>query len=176
MQNALIFLLSVVFITLIAFILLYAYFSRSRKTVYDKWDTLLSDLRRRLDMMPLLMEVIKKYTGDQHQSKLQEIIDLRSNVWPVTICDRNHIESELEISEKIKFLLSLGKENEELNRDTDFLSLKNDFHEIAKKIDDLTNDYNNGVRSFNDNILFKFIGGLFKIFGFNKLLIFEFEE
>jgi LemA protein len=176
MLNALTFLLSVVFLALIAFVFLYAYFFRSRKTVYEKWGALLSDLRRRLDMLPLLIEVIKKYTSDQHDGKFQEIIELRGNVWPVTGCDRNHIESEFEISEKIKFLFSLGRENEELNRDTDFLSLKNDFHEIAQKIDDLTNEYNNGVRSFNENILFKILGGLFRFFGFNKLLIFEFEE
>ena len=176
MQNFIIFVLSAFFLAIIAFAFLYAYFSRSRNIVREKWDTLLSALRLRLDMIPLLLEVIKKYPDEKHEEIFKDVIELRGNVWPVTVCDKNHIESELEVSAKIRLLFSFGKENQTLNKDTDFLVLKKDFKSIADSIEELTSLYNNAVRTFNGNIFYKLFGGLFKFVGFYKLFIFEFEE
>lgn len=167
--------LTILVLAFIAFVFLFTYLNRHRRIAHEKWITLLDLLRLRLDKIPGLIEVVRKYSSEEDEKLIQSLIELRADCWPVDRCDKNSVQSGLAVSEKVRKLFALGSKNSELNKDILFMSLRSEFKSIAIEIEENLDIYNKEVRAFNGNILYKIFSPVLGLFGMHKLLIFEFE-
>lgn len=142
--------------------------------VDQEWDSLVTSLRKRQDILPNLIETVRQYSNQQ-EALLQQLIDLRAKAARLRKLNEEKVSVELELSKIINRVIDLGRMMRELSMDTNFLELRKEIGDLEKNIEQHSRQYNEIVRKYNSE---KEKGGLklwTKIFGFKKLQIFEVE-
>jgi len=153
---------------------LFFYFRGLLHEVNEKWDTVLDNLRLRLDKIPNLVETVRKLAPGQEEL-VSELITLREGSWPLAESGKNKVNRELEISEKLGNVWKLHGQFPELEKDTNYLSLKSEFKEISKEIENALEVYNDEVRVFNKSVGNIFMRPFAVLLKFSRLPVFEFE-
>ncbi len=151
----------------IALLFLYLHLKSVRDEIKAYWKTILDKMRIRDDMVPNLIETVRKYTKDEEKI-LNELTALRAKSWPMEKADGQKVNAELSLTDDLRAVWKLPQKVPALNLDTNFLSLKKDFHDLGKEIDGMVDVYNKKIRSFNGQVGFA-------LMGMNKFPIFEFE-
>lgn len=163
---------SLIVLLLIAATFAFFYLKTVRQEINEYWLLLLERLHLRLDKIPNLIETVRKFKADE---SMKVLIDLRAKIWPVYEADKIQVQSQLEITEKLQKLWHLSKQIPELGKDTNFLALKMEFRQTGSDIENVSEKYNQKIRSYNHKIGFILLAPFAIIFGFKRLPIFEFE-
>lgn len=174
MDNTLIGILSVVFLFILAIIFMFYHFRLLRAEIGDSWLEILIKLRKRLDKIPILVETVRTNIGGE-EVLIKDIIALRGKSWPMDKVNKELVQNELFVSEKIHNVWGLVKHNENLKNDINFMALKTEFKEIGEEIDTMSLVYNEKVRKFNRSANFILIRPLLRLMGFKEMRVFEFE-
>ena len=156
---------------------LYLHLRSVREEAVGYWKIILDKMRIRNDMMPGLIETVRKYTGkDSGEEKLLgELIALRAKSWPMEHATGQKVNVELRLTQELHAVWKLPQRFSALNVDTNFLSLKKDFHDLGKEIDAMVDVYNKKVRGFNGGLGLLVMRPFLAVAGLKKLAIFEFE-
>lgn len=173
-QSLVIAVFSFAVLVLIAVLFLYLHLRAVRDEIIAYWKTILDKLRIRNDMIPNLIETVRKFTKEE-EKLLMEMAQLRSKSWPMEKADGQKVNVELTLTNELHGVWKLPQKYSSLNTDTNFLSLKKDFHDIGKEIDGMVDVYNKRIRSFNGRVGFILVRPFLTLMRLKRFPVFEFE-
>ena len=147
-------------------------------TLRNKVDSAFADvdtqLKRRYDLIPNIMETVKGYTKHEKET-FEDVTKLRTQAMAAgNVTDQAAAENML--SGALKSIFALAENYPELKADTNFLGLQENLSEVETGINQSRRYYNGTVKDFNTNIEM-FPGNLMAgFFKFIKRDFFEADE
>ena len=129
------------------FILTYNSLVAGRQNVKEAWATVNTQLKRRYDLIPNLVEVVKGYAKHERET-LAAVIEARSAAMSAKgVAGKNAEEGAL--SGALKSLFALSESYPDLKANTNFLELQQELSDTETKIQAARQFYNTVVQSMN---------------------------
>ena len=145
-----------------------------RNMVENAWAQINVQLKRRIDLIPNLLETVKGYA--KHESEtFERVIAARNMASSATTVDQA-IEANNQLTSTLRTLFAVAEAYPELKANTNFIQLQNDLKETEDKIMFSRQFYNDTVTKFNiaiEQFPASFIAGMFN---FAKQTLFEITE
>ena len=131
-------------------------------------------LKKRYDLIPNLVEVVKKYM-EHEQNLLLEITKLRTHaISDIPINEK--IDGHNEIQNKVNGLLMNVENYPNLKADTSFINLQATWTSSEEQISASRRYYNSAVTDYNNSIQMFPSNIIANIFNFSSMKVFEAEE
>lgn len=163
--------ITVIIIIVIYAIVLFNSFASLDNKVKEAFSTMDIYLKKRWDLVPNLVEVVKAYAKHEKDT-LEEITKLRSNIYDDMSNDEK-IKTNIKLNRDIDKIMLLVEAYPELKASDNFKDLSD---KLVKIEDDIANSrkyYNGTVRIFNNKVEM-FPNNIFaKIFGYKSKPMFE---
>ena len=163
--------IAVIIIIVIYAIVLFNSFSSLDNKVKEAFSTMDIYLKKRWDLVPNLVEVVKSYAKHEKDT-LEEITKLRGNIYDDMSNDEK-IKTNVKLNRDIDKIMLLVEAYPELKASNNFKDLSD---KLVKIEDDIANSrkyYNGTVRIFNNKVEM-FPNNIFaKIFGYKSKPMFE---
>ncbi len=174
MNQLIISILSLISITVFVAVFLFFYLRSVRGEIDEYWGELSLVTGKRLDKIPYLIETIRSEEDDK--KIIEDLIRLRSDSWHIVEPTAEKIRIEEEISRNIHKIWNLAKKRPDLNRNMDFLYVKNEFNRIGELVVQAITSYNDKVRHYDRLCDFILLKPFIWAFRYSKLPFFEFER
>lgn len=162
---------AVIIIIVIYAIVLFNSFSSLDNKVKEAFSTMDIYLKKRWDLVPNLVEVVKAYAKHEKET-LEEITKLRGNIYDDMSNDEK-IKTNIKLNRDIDKIMLLVEAYPEIQASDNFKDLSD---KLVKIEDDIANSrkyYNGTVRIFNNKVEM-FPNNIFaKIFGYKSKPMFE---
>lgn len=144
-----------------------------RNKVKEAFSTMDVYLKKRYDLIPSLVEIVKGYA--QHETDtLQEVTQMRVNAQKGDL--DTAIDSEIKISDALKSIFLVVEKYPDLKANTNFLDLQERLSKMEEEIAFSRRYYNGSVREFNNKCQmfpFNLIAGMF---GFKALPMYQVDS
>lgn len=139
-------------IVLLAIYLLVTYNSliKSNNIVKEAFSTMDIYLKKRWDLIPNLVEVVKGYAKYEKET-YNEITSLRTNSYESMTMDKK-INVNEQLTQGISKIMAISENYPELKASENFLQLSRDLTKIEDEIANSRKYYNGAVRIFNNKI------------------------
>ncbi len=135
---------------LVGTIFIYNRLVRDRNRVLAAWSDIDVQLKRRHDLLPKLIEAVKRYTAYE-QATLSAVVELRGRAVTATgIRERGNLEREL--GDGIQRLLAIAESYPDLKANQNFLDLQRNISVVEDHIQYARRYYNGAVRNLNIRI------------------------
>lgn len=147
---------------------------RGQHRVKEAWSDINVQLKRRHDLIPNLIEIVKGYAS--HERELfEKVTEARTKAMGAKTI-KEHGEAENLLSSTLKSLFAVSENYPDLKANQNFLELQREFTDTENKIQAARRFYNSNVRDFNIKITIfpNFI--LAKLMNFQPAEFFEIEE
>ena len=158
MLIAFIILLAVVLVVALIVMSTYNGLVSKRNKVGNSWSQIDIQLKRRFDLIPNLLEVVKGYAAHERQT-FEAVIQARNNFISAG-SHQDAMKANGELSQGLGRLFAVAEAYPELKSNTNFQELQRELTKTDDKIsfarqfyNDVTMDYNNAVQMFPSNIL-----------------------
>lgn len=122
----------------------------SRNKVKDQWAQVDVQLKKRVDLIPNLVETVKGYASHE-KSTLDAVIKAR-NAFNSANSVEDEINANNQITGALNKLFALSEAYPDLKANTNFLSLQSDLKDIEEKISFARQFYNDTVLAYNNLI------------------------
>lgn len=167
-------LLGVAGLLVVALIVIYNGLVRSKIRVDEAWSDITVQMKRRLDLIPNLVETVKGY-AKQEKDVFTQVTEARS-----AVANANGVaetaEADNMLSGALKSLFAVAEAYPELKSNENFLELQRELVDTEDKIQAARRFYNAAVREFNTKVQV-FPTVLFaRLLGFSEREFFELEE
>jgi len=133
------------------------------------------ELKRRFDLVPNLVEVVKGYAKHE-KTALEDVINARNNYTSVVDNTGLALEADGNLSSSLTHLFALSEAYPDLKANTSFLSLQKSLSEIEQKIVYARQFYNDSVYKLNNKIELFPSNIIASTFNFRKESFFEAKE
>ena len=147
-MSIIIIILALVLIFVFYVIGIYNRLVNARNKVKDQFAQIDVQLKRRVDLIPNLVETVKGYAKHE-EGTLKEVIEARNKM-----ASANNINEELEASGEVTSalnkLFALAESYPELKANENFMSLQKDLKETEDKISYARSFYNDTVLNYNN--------------------------
>ena len=150
MTTALMIIIGIVVVLLLYIILTYNGLVTLRNRVKEAWSDIDVQLKRRYDLIPNLVEVVKGYASHEKET-LERVITAR-NVAMSANGAKEKGEAENVLSGALKNLFALSENYPDLKASTNFLELQRELTDTENKIQAARRFYNGNVKDFNTKI------------------------
>lgn len=150
MTTALMIIIGIVVVLLLYIILTYNGLVTLRNRVKESWSDIDVQLKRRYDLIPNLVEVVKGYASHEKET-LERVITAR-NVAMSANGAKEKGEAENVLSGALKNLFALSENYPDLKASTNFLELQRELSDTENKIQAARRFYNGNVKDFNTKI------------------------
>ena len=145
----------------------------ARQRVKEAWSTIDTQLKRRYDLIPNLLETVKGYMKHE-KGTFEAIVKARNEAMKVTSADQKGKAEEV-LSGTLKSLFALTESYPDLKANETFLELQQHLKDTEDKIQATRQFYNTVVLTLNSKIEM-FPSNLFaNFFHFQKAQFFEME-
>ena len=159
----------------LALVGLYNSFVKLKIRVDEAWSDIDTQLKRRYDLLPNLIETVKGYAKHE-SSTFEKIVEARSKAMNSGGDIAQKAEAENMLSGTLKSLFALAENYPDLKANTNFLDLQNKLSEIEEHIQLSRRYYNGSVRDYNTAIAV-FPGSVIaSMFAFSKREFFEIAD
>jgi LemA protein len=146
-MNPMVLILIILVVLIIWFITLYNRLVRNKNMAEEGWSGIDVQLKRRVDLIPNLVESVKGYMGHE-QKLLKEITDLRTRTMNTSaIGEKSQTENAL--SRSLSQLFAVAEAYPDLNANKNFIHLQTQLAEIENQIQMARRYYNGTVRNLN---------------------------
>ncbi len=166
-------LLLVVVICLVYLFVEYNNFIRLKNAVKEAFATMDVYLKKRWDLIPNLVEVVKGYAKHE-SSTLENVVRLRSSAYD-NMSESEKMEKNQELSACISELIAIAENYPDLKASESFNNLSN---QLLKIEDDIVNSrkyYNAVIKNMNDKVLMFPSNIIANMFNFKEMDMFEAE-
>ena len=163
--------LSIALILVIYIITTYNKLIKLRHIVEEAFSTMDVYLKKRWDLVPNLVEVVKGYVKHE-KDILEKIVKLRADTYQDMSID-NKININNQMANEISKIILVSEKYPELKSNQNFLNLSKELTQIEDDIANSRKYYNGSVRIFNTKIQVFPNNILAKIFGFKEENMFE---
>ncbi len=152
-------------------VMIYNSLVKNRQQVKEAWSTIDTQLKRRYDLIPNLVETVKGYAA--HESgTLEKVIQARTEAMNQTGAKAKG-KAEEGLSGALKSIFALGESYPDLKANQNFLSLQQELSDTETKIQASRQFYNTVVMTMNTKVEM-FPSNIFaKLFHFEKADFFE---
>ncbi|TCD11700.1 LemA family protein [Pedobacter frigidisoli] len=116
-------------------------------------------LKKRFDLIPNLVEVVKQYTNYE-QETLTKIVELRAKATSGNISDAEKAQIDSQLSSSVKGLMVNVENYPDLKANTNFINLQTTWTESEEQIAAARRTYNSSVTDYN-NAIMMFPGSFF---------------
>ncbi len=162
-------------LVVLAVLVLFTYNSlvQLRNKVKEAFSTMDVYLKKRYDLIPSLVEVVKGYAKHETDT-LQEVTQMRVNAQKGDL--DTAIDSEIRIGDALKSIFLVVEKYPDLKANTNFLDLQERLSKMEEEIAFSRRYYNGSVREFNDKCQmfpFNLIAGMF---GFKALPMYQVDS
>ena len=142
--------------------------------VEEAWSDITVQLKRRLDLIPNLVESVKGYAAHE-KGVFQEVTEARANALNAQgVKDTAAAENQFEGA--LKSLFAVAEAYPDLKANQNFLDLQNELTDTEDKIQAARRFYNGGVRDLNTRIQTFPVNAIAAIFKFKEREFFELED
>ena len=163
--------LTIALILVIYIITTYNKLIKLRHIVEEAFSTMDVYLKKRWDLVPNLVEVVKGYVKHE-KDILEKIVKLRVNTYQ-NMSTANKINVNNQLENDISKIILISEQYPELKANENFLRLSKELTQIEDDIANSRKYYNGSVRIFNTKIQVFPNNILAKIFGFKEENMFE---
>lgn len=163
--------IGIIVILLIYILITYNSFINSRNLVKEAFSTMDIYLKKRWDIIPNLIEVVKSYSKYEKET-LTKITSLRSSSYDELTMD-NKIDINEELSKCLSNIFAVSENYPELKANELYTNLSNNLISIEDEIANSRKYYNGTVRNFNNKIQMFPNNILAKLFRFKEFKMFE---
>ena len=163
--------IGIIVILLIYILITYNSFINSRNLVKEAFSTMDIYLKKRWDLIPNLIEVVKGYSKYENET-LTKITSLRSSSYDELTMD-NKIDINEELSKCLSNIFAVSENYPELKANELYTNLSNNLISIEDEIANSRKYYNGTVRNFNNKIQMFPNNLLAKLFRFKEFKMFE---
>ena len=163
--------IGIIVILIIYIFVLYNSFVNSNNMVNEAFSTMDVYLKKRWDLIPNLVEIVKGYATHEKQT-LEDVVKLRSNNYE-NMSNNEKMSSYEETYPRVERLMAIAENYPELKASTQFQNLSENLTKAEDEIANSRKYYNAVVRMFNNKVEM-FPNNIFaKIFGFKSKNMFE---
>lgn len=144
-------LLVVAVIVLVPMIWLMAVYNRLVKTrqhVRESWADIDVELKRRYDLIPNLIEIVKGYAEHERET-LERVVRLRNQAVASRGSAESQARDETQLQAGVKTLFAVAESYPQLKADAHFLSLQQDLADTEDRIAAARRFFNGNVRDIN---------------------------
>ncbi len=146
---------------------------RNRQQVKEAWSTIDTQLKRRYDLIPNLVESVKGYATHE-STTLEKVIQARNSAMNLNGA-KDKGKAEQGLSQALKSIFALSESYPDLKANTNFVALQQELSDTETKIQASRQFYNTVVMSLNTKVEM-FPSNLFaKMFHFEKADFFEMD-
>lgn len=166
---------AVVGVVLVVAFVLYNGLVRRRNEVDNAWSQIDVQLKRRLDLIPNLVETVKGYAAHERVA-LEAVIAARSNAMGAGNTPHEQAAADNQLSGALRQLFALAEAYPDLKANQGFVSLQEELANTESRIAYARQFYSDAVLAYNTAI--QAIPGVIvaRVFGFTQREYFEAEE
>ncbi len=154
--------LGIIVILAILFVSVYNNLVTSRNKVHNAFANIDTQLQRRFDLIPNLVETVKGYAS--HESKVLENVTAARSGYMNAKTPEEKMEADNALTGTLKTLFAVAESYPELKANQNFSKLQEDLKGTEDKIAFSRQFYNDAVTMYNDKLLVfpnNIIGGMF---------------
>jgi LemA protein len=129
----------------------YNRFVRQRNLIDNAWSNVDTELKRRYDLVPNLVQTVKGYASHE-ASTLTEVTQARAQAIAETGSPDDQARTENALVGSLRSLLAVSEAYPDLKADTGFLGLQHQLVETEDRIQAARRLYNNDVRAYNERV------------------------
>lgn len=148
---------------------------RLRQNVQESWSAIDTELRRRYDLIPNLVETVKGYASHEKET-LERVIQARNAAISNTGTPEEQAQSENILTGALRQIFALSEAYPQLRANENFIQLQEQLNQTENQIAQSRRFYNANVREMNtavETFPSSLIAGNF---GFQKAEYFEIED
>lgn len=165
-----------IIIGVIVLILIYAFIAynglvKANNLVKEAFSTMDVYLKKRWDLVPNLVEVVKNYT-EYEKETIEKITKLRTSTYENMTMDKK-INVNEELTQDLSVIMSVSENYPDLKASENFMELSQDLTKVEDEIANSRKYYNGSVRNYNNKIQMFPSNIIAKIFGFRLANMFE---
>lgn len=161
-------------ILVVGVILSYNGFVKSRNQIEEAFSTMDVYLKKRYEMIPNLVGIVKQYSIHEKET-LEQVVQARSMAINATTVEERG-QNENMLSGALKSLFAISEGYPELKANENYLELQKQLAYLEDEISQSRKYYNGVVKVMNNKVEI-FPSNLFaKLFGFNRYSYFMVEE
>ena len=174
-MNAAWIIVAVIGVALVVGFVLYNGLVRRRNEVDNAWSQIDVQLRRRLDLIPNLVETVKGYAAHERVA-LEAVIAARSNAMGAGNTPHEQAAADNQLSGALRQLFALAEAYPDLKANQGFVSLQEELANTESRIAYARQFYSDAVLAYNTAT--QAVPGVIvaRIFGFTQREYFEAEE
>ncbi len=165
----------IVLFVVIWFIATYNTFVRLRQHVKESWSGIDTELKRRYDLIPNLVQTVKGYAAHEKQV-LEAVIEARSRAVASRGSPGEQARDENALVGSLKRLFALAEGYPDLKASVNFLELQKQLANTEDRIQAARRFYNANVRDLNTRVGVFPSNLIAKMFAFGKEEFFEIEN
>ncbi len=168
-----------IIIGVIALVVLYLIFLfnsmvRGRYRVDEAWADIETQLQRRHDLIPNLIDTVKGYASHEKET-FQNVTEARNQAINAETPQKQR-EAENMLTDTLKSLFAVAEDYPDLKASANFMELQRELSDTENKVQAARRFYNTQVRDYNTS-LEVFPNTLFaEMFGFHPREMFEIED
>lgn len=167
--------LVIIFVGIIGFVITtYNGLVRLRNTVRNSFAQIETQLQRRFDLIPNLVETVKGYA--EHEKELLESVTASRSAYLSAGSGEEKLAMNNQLTSSLKSLFAVTESYPELKANTNFIKLQDELSETEDKVAYARQFYNDAVTLYN-NKLQMFPGNIIAgMFGFQEEVLFSTED
>lgn len=165
-----------IIIAIIVLLVIYVFITyngliKSKNYVKEAFSTMDVYLKKRWDLIPNIVEVVKGY-AKYEQETLSKVTELRTNAYDSLAVDKK-ISINEQITTGISKIIAISENYPELKANESFIQLSNELINVEKDIENSRKYYNGTVRNYNNKIQMFPSNIIASLFGFKEEKMFE---
>ncbi len=145
--------LGIIAVAIIAVITMYNGLIRLKNRVDEAWSDIDTQLKRRYNLIPNLIETVKGYAKHE-KGTLEEVVKARNVAMGAQKSGdaKQQAEAENMLSSTLKSIFALSEAYPDLKANENFLELQRELSDTENKIQAARRFYNKNVRDFNTKV------------------------
>jgi len=146
----------------------------SKRTLANKWEFVDEQIRKRHDLLPLLIETYNRNieSSGELAGHVKELISVRDSARVVYFAGKEKSDREEDLVAALERFLGYGGKSEELGRDQVYLEIKGELGELGSDIENRSKEYNEYALKFNSHMDFVLLKPMASLFRFGKAKVF----
>lgn len=165
-----------IIVGLVLIILIYVFVTynslvKSNNYVKEAFSTMDVYLKKRWDLIPNLVEIVKGYANHEKET-FKKITELRTNAYESMSTDKK-INVNEQITQDLIKIMAISENYPDLKASQNFIELSRDLTKIEDEIANSRKYYNGSVRIFNNKIQMFPSNIVANLFGFHSANMFE---
>lgn len=145
--------------------------TKSKNRVEEAFSTMDIYLKKRWDLIPNLVEIVKGYSAYE-KNTLEKIVTLRAGSFD-KMNKEDKVNTDYKISEQVKNVIAVSEQYPELKANEAFKNLSKELSEVEDEIANARKYYNGTVRIMNNKVTMFPSNIIAKTMGFKEMKMFE---